>query len=308
MPPDPRKFADHVVERVRTTPSELIVGIVGPTATGKTAAGVQVAEALDAEIVGVDSIQIYREFDIGTGKPSPEERARVEHHLVDLWDPLDPKDAASFVEEADRAISEVRARGRRVVLVGGTYLWTKTLLFGLAKSAPKDQALRDELRARFDREGPEALFDELRRIDPEAATKLHPNDFVRVSRAIEVHALTGVPLSVRHKEHAFSIERHRAKLFSIAHDDEWLTARIRKRTQSWLESGWIDEVRSLKAHGYAEARAMGSVGYAEIARHLAGRLPESELEEAIVRATRTLARRQRTWLGREPVERVECST
>lgn len=282
------------------TPDTLAV-VVGPTASGKSALAMEIASRLGGEIIGADSVQIYRCFDLGSGKPTAEDRARVPHHLVDIVDPVEPFDAARFVALADAAIAEVRARGAIPIVCGGTFLWVKALLFGLAEMPAADPEVRAAHEALAASEGRAALHQRLLEIDPVAAQRLAPNDLVRVSRALEVYALTGKTLTAWHAEHQFRGERHRAKLFGVSRERTELDARIRARTRAWLEGGWVDEVRSLTTRGYESARAMEAVGFKQVRDHLRGDLAEAELEEAIVRATRTFARRQRTWLRDQPV-------
>jgi tRNA dimethylallyltransferase len=279
-----------------------LVVVVGPTASGKTALAIALAEQSGGEVIGADSVQIYRGFDIGSGKPTAAERARVPHHLVDLLDPLDPMDAARFVERADAAIAAVRARGRVPIVCGGTFLWVKALLRGLAPMPPADPAIRARHAELAAAQGRPALHAELARVDPEAAARLDPNDLVRVSRALEVWELSGTTQTALHEKHAFRAARHRARLVGVARDKDELDRRIAARTAAWLEQGFVDEVRRLVADGYGAARAMRSVGYKEVHAHLRGEIPAADLADAIVRATRVFARRQRTWLRDEPVE------
>lgn len=276
---------------------EALLAIVGPTASGKTALAVEVAERLGGEVVSADSVQVYRAFDLGSGKPTREELARAPHHLVGVLDPLEHVDASSWASAAWRAIDDVRARGRVPILCGGTFLWVKALLYGLAEAPAADEDLRRQHRATAEREGRPALHERLRAVDAESAARLHPNDLVRVSRALEVFELTGRPLSDWQREHGFAEPRFAAHVVALSVDAATLTGRIRARVQAWLAEGWIDEVQSLAARGYGDARAMGSVGYAQVRAMLAGELPRDELELAIVRATRVFARRQRTWLN-----------
>jgi len=276
---------------------ERLLAIVGPTASGKTALAVAVAERLGGEIVSADSVQVYGGFDIGSGKPGAEELARAPHHLLGTHGPLDPIDAASWAELAGRAIEDVRARGRVPIVCGGTFLWVKALLFGLAEAPAASPEVRDRLRALAEREGRPALHARLREVDPVLAQRLHPNDLVRVSRALEVWEVTGRPLSAWQGEHAFARVRYPARLVGIACDAVTLTERIRARARTWLAGGWIEEVEALQAEGFGDARAMGSVGYAQVRAMLSGELPRAELETAVVRATRVFARRQRTWLN-----------
>lgn len=275
--------------------------IVGPTGSGKTALAIALADKLGAEIVGADSVQIYRAFDAGSGKPTAEEIARAPHHLLSAIDPLDPIDAAAWAELASRSIAKIRARGRIPIVCGGTFLWIKALLFGLADAPSASVEIRDRHREIARQEGRSVLHARLRAIDAETAARLHPNDLVRVSRALEVYELSGKALSVWQREHAFAHVRHRAQLVAISHDADALTERIRSRVTDWLARGWIDEVEALLSGGYGSARAMGSVGYAQVRAMLEGRLAREQLADAIVRATRVFARRQRTWLSHADV-------
>jgi len=281
--------------------SDDLLAIVGPTASGKTELALAVAERLGGEIISADSVQVYTAFDVGSGKPTAEQLARVRHHLVSAVDPLAPFDAACWAEHASRAVADARARGRVPIVCGGTFLWTKALLYGLARAPAASASLRAEHRAVAERDGRARLHDRLRAVDPESAARLHPNDLVRVSRALEVYELSGKPLSAWQREHAFASVRHRARLVALAHEPESLTERIGARVSAWLRLGWIDEVEALLARGYGEARAMGSVGYEQVRAMLEGRLRRDELTTAIVRATRVFARRQRTWLRRAEV-------
>jgi len=228
--------------------------------------------------------------------------ARAPHHLVSAVDALEHVDAATWAARAADAIREVRARGRRPIVCGGTFLWVKALLWGLAETPAGSAELRERHRALAEREGRAALHDALRAVDPESAARLHPNDLMRVSRALEVHELTGRPLSAWQAEHAFATARWPARLLAIACEPAALTERIRARAQEWLAGGrWEEEVRALLARGYGEARAMNSVGYAQVKAAVEGTLARDELETAVVRATRVFARRQRTWLNHADV-------
>jgi tRNA dimethylallyltransferase len=281
-------------------PAELVV-VVGPTASGKSELALRLAEALGGEIVGADSVQIYREFDLGSGKPTPAERARAPHHLVDLFDPREPVDAQRYAALAEDAIAAVRARGRVPIVCGGTFLWVKALVHGLAPAPPADAAVRARHQALAVAEGRAALHARLAAVDPDAAARLAPNDLVRVSRALEVFELSGRTQTAWHAEHGFRERRHAARLVGAARARDELDRRIEARTAAWLEQGFVDEVARLVERGYGETRAMGSVGYRQVKEHLDGRLPREELFTAIVRATRVFVRRQRTWLRDEPV-------
>ncbi|XXY59637.1 tRNA (adenosine(37)-N6)-dimethylallyltransferase MiaA [Sorangium sp. So ce281] len=284
-------------------PGELLV-VVGPTASGKTELAIRLAERFGGEVVSADSVQIYREFDLGSGKPTLAERARAAHHLVDAVDPLQAIDAQRFAELAEAAIDDIRDRGRVPVVCGGTFLWVKALVLGLSPAPPADPEARARHRAIADAEGRAALHARLAAVDPESAARLAPNDLVRVSRALEIYERSGRTQSAWHAEHGFRERRHAARLLAVHRDRAELDRRIEARVAGWLEQGWVEEVRSLLSRGHGDARAMGSVGYRQVREHLEGRLPADELAPAIVRATRTFVRRQRTWLRDQAVAYV----
>ena len=276
--------------------------IVGPTASGKTDLAVILAERHEGEIVSADSVQVYRRFDVGTGKPTTLQRESVPHHLIDVADPLEPMDAARWAGLAEAAIADIRSRGKLPILCGGTFLWVRALLFGLAPTPPADARVRERHAVRAAGAGRAALHAELSRVDPQSAARLAPNDFVRVSRALEVYELTGRSLSSYHAEHGFREPRYVARLLGIGHARDALNLRIAERTRRMLAAGWVDEVKILLRDGLGAARAMSSVGYHQIAEQLRTGSDASGLEESIRRATRVFARRQRTWLRDEPVE------
>ncbi len=294
-------IAVDIVSRALGEDPSLLVCIVGQTASGKTALATEVAARVGGEIVTADSVQIYREFDIGSGKPSAEELARAPHHLVGALDPMSSCDASRFVGLADAVIADVRERGRVPIVCGGTFLWVKALVQGLVPAPAASESAREAHRKIVETSGRSALHAALEKVDPVAAAKLHANDVLRVSRALEVFETTGEKMSDLHASHGFSEARHHAKLFAIEHTPEELRARIEKRVDGFLAAGWLDEVRGLAVRGRGSARAMGSVGYREVAAHLRGEVDAADLKTAIVRSTRIFARRQRTWLGREAV-------
>jgi tRNA dimethylallyltransferase len=249
-------------------------------------------------------VQIYRRFDIGSAKPSAAERSRVPHHLIDTLDALDPADAARFVELADVALSDVQSRGKRPIVCGGTFLWVKALIYGLAQAPPADSGIRARHRELAERFGRPHLHALLETIDPESHARLGPNDLVRVSRALEVHELTGQPLSVVQAAHGFRAARHAVRLIGITHPRPALHERIEQRVRQMFDAGWLDEVRGLIADGYAEARALRSVGYRQVSDALLGHAsaePEALIERVVI-ATRSFVRHQMTWLRDQPVE------
>jgi tRNA dimethylallyltransferase len=274
--------------------------VVGPTASGKSALALRLAESRQGEIISADSMQIYRGFDIGTGKPTRSERELVPHHLVDVADPLESWDAARWAEEAARCVEDVHARGRLPIVCGGSFLWVRALLYGLAEAPRAEEAVRERHREWAEREGRAALHARLVEVDPQRAAQLAPNDFVRVSRALEVFELTGRPMSELQAAHGFREPRYAARLVGVQRERAEQDALIAARVSGMLEAGWAEEVRALAARGFAESRVMQSVGYRQVyAAVSAGQAPDAD---EIVRATRVFARRQRTWLRDQPVE------
>ena len=278
--------------------------VVGPTASGKTQRAVELCEAHGGEIVSADSVQVYRHFQIGAGKPSAAELARARHHLIDIVEPQEPMDAARFTELADLAIADIRNRGKRPIVCGGTFLWVRALIHGLVPAPPADPSLRARHQARVVAAGRSGLHADLASVDPDAARRLAPNDFVRVSRALEVFELTGVPMSHWQAAHGFKTSRHRARLLGVQREKPELDQRIQARCQAMLQAGWVAEATRLLHAGHGGTRPFASVGYKQIALALERGKPLdlAALELQIVRATRIFARRQRTWLKDQPIE------
>lgn len=280
-----------------------LIAIVGPTASGKSELALRLCRALDGEIVSADSVQIYRRFDIGSAKPTAAERALAPHHLVDVLDPSDAADAARFVELAEACLTDIQGRGKQPIVCGGTFLWLRALVYGLAHAPAADPAIRARHREEAERLGRAHLHARLEAVDPVSFARLQPNDFVRVSRALEVYELTGEPLSAVQERHGFKTPRISVQLVGIAHPRDVLDERIRRRVVAMFEAGWLEEVQGLLRDGFGEARALRSVGYRQVAEALTSGAPivVPELIEQVVRATRTFVRRQLTWLRDEPV-------
>jgi tRNA dimethylallyltransferase len=283
------------------------VALAGPTASGKSAAALVLAQALDAEIISVDSALVYRGMDIGTAKPTAEERERVPHHLIDIRDPAQPYSAAEFAIDAQRLVAEIQARGRRVLLVGGTMLYFKALFEGLAALPAADEALRAEIEAEAARSGWPALHAQLAAVDPPTAARLAVNDSHRIQRALEVYRATGQPLSRLHD----ATPRQpllRADLFLSLEpaDRGWLHERIAQRFDAMLAAGFLDEVRGLRARGdlHAGLPSMRCVGYRQAWEALEDGSPLQVLRERGIAATRQLAKRQLTWLRGMPARQV----
>ncbi|KMY66774.1 hypothetical protein AAU61_16120 [Desulfocarbo indianensis] len=270
--------------------------LAGPTAVGKTSLALELCRRFRAEVVNADSVQIYRGLDIGSAKPTPAERAQAPHHLLDVADPAEDFDAARFAQLADQAIEDIRARGGRALVAGGTGLYIRALLFGLAPLPPADPALRARLQEDWLRQGPKAMHRRLAALDPPAAARLHPNDRQRVLRALEVCLQTGEPFSRRQAEHGFAQARHAYFLVGLKRPKPELDRRIARRCREMWQQGLAEEVRGLLAQGVPpQAKSLGSLGYAQAIRYLKGELDqEAALAEMIAR-TRAYAKRQLTW-------------
>lgn len=274
--------------------------LTGPTAIGKSAVALALAQALPVEIISVDSALVYRGMDIGTAKPSAAERGAVPHHLIDIRDPTERYSAAEFARDAKRLMQEIRARDHVPLLVGGTLLYFKALLGGLDPLPAADAAVRAAIDERAARLGWPALHAELARVDPASAARLAPGDRQRIQRALEVWQLTGKPLSELQtraaQASAIAAPRHFYALEPL--DRAWLHARIAARFGQMLTAGLVDEVQRLAARWplAAELPSMRCVGYRQVLDTLAGREPESTLRARAIAATRQLAKRQLTWL------------
>jgi tRNA dimethylallyltransferase len=285
---------------------------MGPTASGKSALALALAARWPAEIVTVDSAQVYRGMDIGTAKPSADERAQVPHHLLDIVEPVDAYSAARFVRDAGAAIGEIRARGRVPLLVGGTMLYFKALTQGLSALPPADPRVRAELDAHAARAGWPALHAELARVDPATAARLPSMDAQRIQRALEVHRLTGVPLSALQGRRA-SLAADLGPTVTLAlvpGDRVRLHAAIARRFDAMLAAGLVEELRALRAHpALAEDMpSMRCVGYRQAWSYLDGRIDAAQLRAQGVAATRQLAKRQLTWLRATPATAFDPET
>ena len=273
------------------------LAIAGPTASGKSAAALALAREHDAEIVSVDSALVYRGMDIGTAKPTREERALVPHHLVDIRDPREAYNAAEFARDAARLVEEINARGRLALLVGGTMLYFKALFEGLDEMPPADPRVRGQIEAEAAERGWPALHEALAVHDPGTAARLAPNDSQRIQRALEVLRSSGRPLSsFQGRRAAASL---RVPLLSLEPQDRgWLHARIEQRFDAMLAAGFLDEVRALRARRDLgpSLPSMRCVGYRQAWEALDGSIPMAELRDRGIFATRQLAKRQLTWL------------
>lgn len=273
-----------------------IVIISGPTCVGKTRVALALAQPLGGEIISADAMQVYRYMDIGTAKPTKEEQARVRHHLVDVVKPDEPFSAAAFKAMADVVIRNLQEQGRPIFVVGGTGLYIKTLIGGLFSAPPQDVRVRKDLREQAQTDGTEALFARLQRVDPAAATRIHPNDTYRIIRALEVHQVTGQPISELQKTHRFGDHRYTTLWIGLTLDRKILYDRIDQRVDLMLSSGLLEEVKWLLGQGYASSlKSMRSIGYRHMTDYLERGVPWNETVRLFKRDTRRYAKRQWTW-------------
>lgn len=281
-----------------------LVIIVGPTGAGKTSLSLDLAEAAGAEIVSADSQQVYVGMDIGTGKVTAAEQLRVPHHLIDILRPDETMTAARFASRADAAIADITARGKPVVVVGGTMLYVRALVLGLFEGPPADPAFRARLAAEADAAGgPRVLWERLERIDPDAAARIDPNDLIRITRALEVFEATGVPLTQHHKthDHKTAEPRYPVRFVGLSPERDVLYARIEQRVDEMMAAGWVAEVRALRAQGFDQRfKSQAAIGYTELHHHLEGTLSLDDAVPLIKRNSRRYARRQRSWYRNDP--------
>lgn len=278
-----------------------VVAVGGPTASGKTALSVALARAFDGEIINADSMQIYKNLDVGTAKPSAEERQGIPHYLLDFLPPETPYSVADFTAAADPLIRDITARGRLPLVVGGTGLYITSLLSGMAFAPEKtDPAIRARLQARADTEGGAALYAELQRIDPDYAAQVHPNNLPRVIRALELFEATGRRMSDQRREaRPAEAPYHALCLCLTCRDRAVLYSRIDRRVDEMVENGVLDEARQVYDHRDAYRTAAQAIGYKEFFPYFEGTASLTECTERLKQATRNYAKRQLTWFRRQ---------
>ena len=275
------------------------VAVVGPTASGKSALGIALAQELGGEVVNVDSMQLYRGMDIGTAKLAPDERGGIPHHLLDIWDVTQTASVADYQARAVAAVEEIMARGKVPVLVGGSMLYVQSLIDAWS-FPPTDPAVRARYEVRLRDIGVDALHAELAAVDPEAARVIEDKDPRRTVRALEVIELTGKPYQASQPPKGAE-PRWGTRILGLRTTAEWLNPRIEQRTRLMFEQGLIREVRTLLDAGLTRDSTAGrAIGYAQVLAMLDGELTEAEAEELTVTGTRRYVRRQRSWFNRDP--------
>jgi tRNA dimethylallyltransferase len=286
------------------------MALTGPTAAGKTAAAMAIARQQPVEIISVDSALVYRGMDIGTAKPGADERAAVTHHLIDIRDPLQTYSAAEFVQDARRLVQDIHARGKLVLLVGGTMMYLHALLHGLNDMPPADASVRALLEQEASMIGWPAMHAQLAQVDPAAAQRLHPRDSQRIQRALEVYRVSGQTISSLHGARTTGASPTMFASMPLVslepQDRSWLHERIAQRFDAMLAGDFLDEVTVLRARGdlNPDLPAMRCVGYRQAWQALDGRWPMQELRDKGIAATRQLAKRQITWLRAMPQRHV----
>ncbi|MBN1947654.1 MAG: tRNA (adenosine(37)-N6)-dimethylallyltransferase MiaA [Bradymonadales bacterium] len=278
-----------------------IVCVCGPTASGKSSFAVSLAERVKAEILCADSLQVYRHLDIGTAKPTPEERRRIAHHLFDIRDPDQPFNAALYKELADSAIAEVQARGHLPLLVGGTGLYLRILVRGIFEAPKPDTELRNRLEQEMKAYGIEYLYRRLQLVDPVWAEKVDGRDRIRIMRGLEIYEQTGIPLSEHQQVHDFGEPSYQALKIGIQVKRQDLYRRIEKRAHLMVSQGLLEEYRDLRKKGFGQdLKPLNSLGYRQMAEYEAGQCTWEQAVANLIRETKRYAKRQMTWFRKEP--------
>lgn len=281
-----------------------VIVVAGPTASGKTRLGIELAKKYNGEIVSADSMQVYRRMDIGTAKATAAEQAAAVHHMLDVAEPWEDYSVARYVEEASRCCDNILTRGKLPIIVGGTGLYIDSLLSGraFARKAEGDEDLRAALSRQYDRLGGEIMLSRLRSFDPERAEKLHAGDKRRIVRAIEVYTLTGIPITEHDRQSQALPKRYRAATIILSFKDRAeLYERIDRRVDDMLRQGLFEEVEALLSQGLSpDCTAMQAIGYKEAAMAIRGEISRSTAEELIKQNSRRYAKRQLTWFRRSP--------
>ena len=278
-----------------------IITICGPTGIGKTGFAISLAQKFNGEIIGADSMQIYKYLDIGTAKPDADERAAAPHHLVDFLDPALDFDAGQYETMASKLIHTLDGDGKLPIVAGGTGLYIRSLLYGLFRSRPADPGTIESLTRELEERGSIVLHGELERCDPDAARRIHPNDGFRIVRALEVFRNCGATISKKQEDHGFAQKKFDSLTLGLTMDRDRLYDRINRRVDIMMEQGLLNEVAQLREKGYSlELKSMQSIGYRHMGMYLRGEVDLDEAVRLLKRDTRRYAKRQFTWFRKEP--------
>ena len=273
-----------------------VIVICGPTASGKTALSIELAKKINGEIISSDSMQIYKYMDIGTAKPTKEEMQGIKHYLLDFVEPSQRYSVAEFKKDAEKAIEEILQKGKTPIIVGGTGLYVDSLIYGIEyQTIEFDEQYRKQLEERVEKEGLETLYNEAKKIDPQAIEKISLNDKKRILRILEIYKATGKNKTEQEIESRKNGVKYDYKVFAINMDREKLYERINKRVDIMIENGLIEEVEKLLEKYKEFPTAMQGLGYKEVVEYLQGKVSEEEMIENIKRETRRYAKRQLTW-------------
>ncbi len=285
--------------RIRNVEIPLLV-ITGPTAAGKTELGIKLAEMISGEIVSADSRQVYRFMDIGTAKPSMDERRKIPHHMIDVVSPDEEFTVADYVKGAGKAIIEISNKGKMPVMVGGTGLYVRAVVDGIFDGPGSDTEIRRQLEEEAKKKGVSYLHERLGKIDPDASLRIHPNDRRRIIRALEIYEITGYPISRLQKDGRKRKQEYSPKMFGINRSREELYRRIDERVENIFRTGFVEEVKMLMNMGYGENLiSMEALGYREVIRFLNGKMDLEKTKSKIKKDTRNYAKRQLTWFRKD---------
>lgn len=295
------KIIYEAVNMLPETIKPKIIVVCGPTAMGKTSTAIALAEGFSGEIIGADSMQIYRWMDIGTAKPTPDEKARIPHHMIDIRDPDEHFDAQDYLRLAREVLVDLFERSVTPFVVGGTGFYIKALVHGLFEVEPADADVRNRLHRQINIHGSAFLHRRLSRVDPEAAEHLHPNDTYRIIRALEIFEITGKKMSAYHRAHRFQDNPFNVLKIGLHMDREQLYMRINHRVDAMIAAGFLEEVQKLLAKGYSpDLKSMQAIGYRHMVDFIQGRHSWEETLRTLKRDTRRYAKRQLTWFKADP--------
>ncbi len=282
-------------------PLPSLIAVIGPTASGKTKLGMQLAQMLNAEIISADSMQIFRRMDIGTAKPTKSERLEIVHHLIDILEPTQSYNAGLFAQDAESIANDIKNREKNIILLGGTNLYLKALIHGIIDVPDTSHETEQKIKLHLQEKGVRSCHKWLSELDSRTAAKLHPNDIARVVRALEVYLTTGRSIQDFHKNHGFSTNNFRVFYIGYTYTRDELYNRINQRVDKMFEQGLVSEVESLLNEGLSpELQSMKSIGYKQVISYISGKITYQEMINDIKTKSRRYAKKQLTWLNKTP--------